>query len=127
MPLNEGAMLSLLRLVLPALFPSWRFFQDVGPSPVVEVYCDRAWVEARPRPDAVGVFGAGLTLVWNSDCAERLYLTSCAERFLAEPSPWLLDQITSLLPEEATAFRIILRHRSGAQIMDDVAIESPQR
>lgn len=118
-------MVSFLALLLPALFPSWRFFQDVGPSPVVEVLINGRWAEARPRPAKLEVGQIALSLLWNRACAERLYLTSCAERFLAEPSDRLLGQIIALLPKEASAFRICLRARFRDEITQEVAFESP--
>ncbi len=84
----------MLQLLLPALIPSWRFFDRVGPAPAVEFALGRVadepaseWHEVHPRPTRVSV-GLMLTRVfWNPRWNEFLYLTSCAERLLDEPSP----------------------------------------
>ena len=49
-------MLHGLKLLLPALIPSWRFFDTIAPSPRIEYallhdpHAAAAWREFRPRP-----------------------------------------------------------------------------
>lgn len=82
-----------LRLLLPAIVPSWRFFDAVTASPRID-YTPLAapgsverWREFRPRP-AILTRGAMLRgLVWNAEWNENLYLVSLAERLLGDPSP----------------------------------------
>lgn len=83
------AILKLLNLLLPALFPSWRFFDVIGPSPRVELCLldnpedDAAvWQECRPRPAQLGLRGRVAGFFWNARWNETLYLTNCAERFI---------------------------------------------
>ena len=83
----------MLRLLLPALIPSWRFFDRVGPSPRVEYAIQAAaddqpprWREVRPRPARVSLPAMLARLAWNPDWNEALYLVSCAERLLEHPS-----------------------------------------
>jgi len=72
---------------LPALLPSWRFFDTIGPSPRIQYALLRSendssqqWYEFRPRSKHVS-FGQMLTrMVWNPNWNESLFLTSCAER-----------------------------------------------
>ncbi|MBX9606187.1 MAG: hypothetical protein K2Y51_08175 [Gammaproteobacteria bacterium] len=76
----------MLGRLLPALMPSWRFFDAIGPSPRV----DYAWVEAdatpttwhefRPRPARVGVAHMFARLFWNPRVNETLYIVRSAER-----------------------------------------------
>jgi hypothetical protein len=82
-----------LRLLLPALVPSWRFFDAVSASPRVEYALladpdDQAdgWQEFRPRP-AVLTLGTMLRrLFWNPEWNESLFLVSCAERLTSATS-----------------------------------------
>jgi hypothetical protein len=83
-------MLHLLSLLLPCLFPSWRFFQEVEASPRVEWRISTndasAWAELRPRPAHLSVWHMFGRLFWNPDCARTLYMVSLAERMAIQPS-----------------------------------------
>ena len=92
----------MLQLLLPALIPSWRFFDRIGPAPRIEfALCQTAddtvddtaddtsvqWQEVRPRPAHVPATSLLARLFWNPRWNECLYLVSCAERLLDDPSP----------------------------------------
>lgn len=97
-------MLTSLRLLLPALVPSWRFFETVQPSPRVEWRVEGGdWRAFRPRPAHVPVWRMALRLFWNPDWNEALYAVSLAERLVAEPTAHA----------EAEMFRLIARQGSG--------------
>ncbi|MCE7797700.1 hypothetical protein LWE61_14210 [Sphingobium sufflavum] len=82
-----------LRLLLPALMPSWRFFDAVTASPRVDYALLAApgeeagpWREFRPRP-AVLTPGVMLRrLLWNPQWNESLFLVSLAERIMRAPT-----------------------------------------
>ena len=83
----------MLRLLLPALIPSWRFFDSIGSSPRLEFALLKTpdnsapeWREFDPRPAQVPLAAMLLRLFWNRHWNESLYLVSCAEKLLAEPS-----------------------------------------
>lgn len=83
------AILKILKLLLPALFPSWRFFDVIGPSPRVELCLldnpegdSEIWRECRPRPARLGFRDRLTGFFWNARWNETLYLTNCAERFI---------------------------------------------
>ena len=83
----------MLQLLLPALIPSWRFFDRIGPAPRVEFavvnsadQSDSEWSEVRPRPVRVSPGAMLGRLFWNPQWNESLYLVSCAERLLDDPS-----------------------------------------
>ena len=85
--------LSLLSALLPALLPSWRFFDRIGPAPHVEyswgaaaVEAGRAWRPLRPEPAHVALGTLLARLLWNPERNEALFLVSCAERLLEDPS-----------------------------------------
>lgn len=90
----------MLRLLLPALIPSWRFFDTIAPSPRIEfALLDREeeaapnWRAFRPHPNRLS-FGAMLRrLFWNPLWNESLFLVTCAERLLEQPSSFRENEI----------------------------------
>ena len=129
-------MLRLLSLLLPALIPSWRFFQTVAPSPRVEYRLIRRgragdWAEDRPRPARVSLWKMLRRMMWNPDWNEQLFIVSCAEHIVEEPNQHAIDEINRriarLLPlEEDTElqFRLVFWHRQEAQLIKEVEFES---
>ena len=115
--------LNTLGLLLPALFPSWRFFKEVGPGPLVEYRllkpAETPWKEVMPRPAKLGLGSMLTRLFWNADWNAYLYLISCSERHLAEPTLHSLDELNASIAawlgsdvEGALQFRILLRTRA---------------
>lgn len=137
------------KLLLPVLFPSWRFFDVIGPSPRVEFSLlpnadDDAgadhrpdWQEFRPRPECLS-FGSMLRrMLWNPRWNESLYLVTCAERMIQNPSEHsgreIRDRIRTELHRIGSAaeegpffrFRLVFMSRLGTEIRRDVIFESP--
>lgn len=89
-----------LRLLLPAILPSWRFFDAVRASPRIDYAllaageeapppgeAGQLWRQFRPRP-AVLTPGAMLRrLVWNPEWNEDLFLVSLSERLMTPTTP----------------------------------------
>ncbi len=87
-------MLHIFKLLLPALIPSWRFFETVAPSPRIEFallenakakseeHADQ-WREFRPRPAYVSPITMMKRMVWNPRWNETLFIVSCAERIIS--------------------------------------------
>lgn len=78
-----------LRLLLPAIVPSWRFFDAVTASPRVDYALLTAsdavagdWQEFRPRPAHLGAPTMLRRLLWNPTWNENLFLVSLAERLM---------------------------------------------
>ena len=103
-------MLQTLKLLLPALLPSWRFFDEIVPSPRIEVaYLSTdtvaqedtsiAWFEFRPRPQQVSLQTMLLRLFWNPDWNENLFLVSCSERLMSDPSEHSETEIARRIQE----------------------------
>jgi hypothetical protein len=93
-------MLRTLSLLLPALVPSWRFFDVIAPSPRIEFRRMRRgedlsqdWQEFRPRPQRLSFATMVGRLFWNPRWNESLYLTGCAERIIDERSTRLTDEV----------------------------------
>jgi hypothetical protein len=83
----------MLQHLLPALIPSWRFFDRIGPAPHLEFQLtaspDRVsaeWGAVHPRRARVPAILMLARLFWNPYGNEALYLVSCAERLIDDPS-----------------------------------------
>lgn len=77
----------MLRLLLPIIFPSWRFFSSIGPSPRIELGFSASagqlpleWQRFRPLPRSLPWWNYLLRLVYNSRWNELLFINTCAER-----------------------------------------------
>ena len=77
----------MFKLILPVIFPSWRFFSSIGPSPRIHYAFlqnendePHEWLEFRPRPVRVSFKEGVCRLFHNSQWNETLYINTCAER-----------------------------------------------
>ena len=77
----------MIRLLLPVIFPSWRFFSSIGPSPRIHIAFlpdehdePNVWQEFRPRPAKVSLKNGLWRLLHNPEWNETLYIITCAER-----------------------------------------------
>lgn len=116
-------MLALLRLLLPALIPSWRFFETVQPSPRVywRAADDAEWAEFRPRPANVPVWVMLVRLVWNPAWNEALYAVSLAERLTAEPTAHVERELFRVIAGQAGSaaqiqFRLVFVTRDTSEV-----------
>ncbi|MGE0860086.1 MAG: hypothetical protein AB7I01_06125 [Gammaproteobacteria bacterium] len=132
----------MLGRLLPALMPSWRFFDAIGPSPRVDyAWADddtlpRGWHEFRPRPTHLGVARMTARLFWNPRCNETLYIVRSAERvvegdtdFPVRELRWRLllahrrgELVTQTAP--ALRFRVRAVYREGEALVDEVVFVS---
>lgn len=125
-------MLRLIQLFLPVLFPSWRFFEAIGPSPRIEVRRDPEgqWSELWPLPPRLLARQYLGRLFFNAEWNRRLYLTSTALRYTVDPDTWVLSElkkgVANRLGEEVEVFefRILFLAREGDQIGAFVEYES---
>lgn len=138
-------MLHILKLYLPALLPSWRFFDVIGPSPRIQ-YCllkvnnesERQWREFRPRPAQVKLARMLWHLLWNPKWNESLFLVSCAERLLERPTEHSENEImkrilkelitdssnTNLKDATHLQFRLLLMQRKQSTLQHKVVFHS---
>ncbi|MAE51733.1 MAG: hypothetical protein CMH27_07970 [Micavibrio sp.] len=129
-----------LKLMLPALVPSWRFFDMIAPSPRIEYRLFDTgetpitdWQEYRPRPRYLSIFAMAKRMVWNPNWNEMLYLVSCSERIMAGEQDHSARQIQYCLRRDvkhqggydALQFRLVFLHREGEEIRKDVGYISP--
>ena len=132
-------MLANAKLLLPALTPSWRFFDSVGPSPRIEFAFlsspheqAAGWRAFRPPPAALSWSEILRRLIWSPERNESLFLTSCAERLLEAPTAHSLREIWRRIAADAPAdappylqFRICVVQREGDELVRGVAYVSP--
>jgi hypothetical protein len=75
----------MLRLILPIFFPSWRFFNSIGPSPRLKVQFDGGdWQEFCPKPATLNPLERLGHLFYNPLGNKTLFIQSCAARLFDE-------------------------------------------
>lgn len=133
-----------LQLLLPALIPSWNFFDVIAPSPRVEYAVTGtadaspdAWREFRPRPARVSPLGMAGRLFWNPRWNESLFLVSCAERLIDNPTAHSEDEIFKRIAADLAggsetaegwlAFRLVFVAREGEAVAREVLFEARPR
>ncbi|MCH2250932.1 MAG: hypothetical protein MK042_14175 [Cognatishimia sp.] len=117
-------------LLMPVLFPSWRFFMTVGPSPRVE-YREKggAWRESHPKPAHLSVGRMAARMFSNHARNTQLYAVALAERLVAAPSDHSRDELMRLVAEAHRAdgqlqFRLVFVMREGEELISEVIYTS---
>lgn len=133
-------MLRTLTLLLPALMPSWRFFDIIAPSPRIEfallTTADETpehWQEFRPRPARLSLATMLKRMLWNPHWNESLFLVSCAERLEEHPTAHSEQEILSRMKRDVRhhpaapylQFRLVFLSRAGTEIQKEVTYLSP--
>lgn len=137
---NE-TMLQTVTLLLPALIPSWRFFDRIAPSPRIEFALLETeqetpgnWQEFRPRPVRLGALDFLRRMVFNPRWNESLFLVSCAERLMQHPTEHSSQEIHKRIEADlkrdkiAAAylqFRLVFVSRDGTQLQKHITYLSP--
>ncbi len=138
-------MLQTLKLFLPALLPSWRFFDVIAPSPRIQFTLlntenenPTKWSEFRPRPEFLPFITMLKRLLWNPQWNESLFMVSCAERLIEHPNRHSEEEILKRIIREykknnlnqgnLTAsylqFRLILIQRQDNQLEQTIVFHS---
>lgn len=134
-------MWSALNLLLPVLFPSWRFFQSIEASPRVQWSLDsvgprEVWHDYNPLPERISFWRMLPRLFWNPHWNERLFLVTCAERIREQPTEHSVREIRRRLwaglgrngAVPATAdtlrFRLVFVQRQGSDLIEEVVFQS---
>ena len=117
-------MLRLAGLLLPALIPSWRFFDEIAPSPRIEVATgDGGWVPLATASPQPGILPAIGRLFWNPDRNEALFLVSLAERVIHDACGHAAGEIMAAARARhpgSTALRIVTIARTEAGLAKTV-------
>lgn len=100
-------LLHTLKLLLPALIPSWNFFDVIAPSPRIQFTLlnegddtSHEWHEFRPRPIHISFIQMLKRMFWNPTWNESLYMLSCAERIIEKYTPHSEDEILQRIIKE---------------------------
>lgn len=129
-------MFQTVRLLLPALIPSWRFFDEITASPRIEVALGddtKVWTEFRPRPQALSIWSILARLVHNPGWNDTLYLVSVSERIAERPNKHSIQGISDRIRAELTKnnsdvtsfkFRIVFVHKEENSIVRQIVFES---
>ncbi len=138
------AVLRVFKLLLPALFPSWRFFDVIAPSPRIKIaFVEKPedqgdlWRPVRPPPARLSSSNLVSRFFWNPHWNETLFMASCAERLIQNPTEHSSREIESRIradlaaevPEEERRpffrFRLVFVSRFEGEIRRDVTFLSP--
>jgi hypothetical protein len=137
-------MFHTLRLLLPALVPSWRFFDTIAASPRIQYAVFDAeqhividWQEFRPRPTHTSLLTLVERLFWNPQWNESLFMMSCAERIMENYTAhsedeiltrignhYLHDQLSRHTTAQQFQFRLLFIERHGANVRQDIRFVS---
>ena len=128
-------MLQTIKLLLPALIPSWRFFSTIAPSPRIEFTLlktaqekPESWQEFRPRPAHLSISCMLKRLFFNARWNESLFLVTLAEGLASNPKEHRSQEILNRIKAElgrgssdlsATPFlqfRLMFVHREGEHL-----------
>jgi len=106
----------MLKLLLPILFPSWRFFSSIGPSPRIhyaflkhEDDHPESWNEFRPKPEKISFKQSMCNLFHNPTWNETLYINTCAERLFESYSEMREREIMRRLLNFISANKIAIK------------------
>lgn len=145
-------MLKTLKLFLPAIIPSWRFFDIIAPSPRIKYRLSNdiknhktQWKDFRPRAD-VPFYKMLIRMFWNAQWNEFLFVVSCAERLIENPTlhseneifkriatdiihsrSQEVDDKVTISPNTYLEFRIQLVHRDNDTLLEEIVFESKKR
>lgn len=137
-------MLRTVQLILPALIPSWNFFDVIAPSPRIEyqLLSDRNdtsdhWQAFRPKPKRLPFIALVRRLFWNPHWNESLFLVSCAERLSQGITPEHSSrEILSRMKRDLNRaghqsgyfrFRLVFIHREGdALTSEEIHVSEPE-
>jgi len=134
----------MFRLLLPALIPSWNFFDVIAASPRIEYARARSasetatdWQAYRPRPRHLSPAAMLGRLFWNARWNESLFVVSCAERLLNAPTAHSEDEIFRRIAADLgeaggdsdgwIRFRIVLVSEEAGVLTREVAFLSEPR
>jgi len=140
-------ILNTLKLLLPALIPSWNFFDVIAPSPRIEFSLLNSdtdtptkWHAFRPRPAQLSFRTMLKRMLWNPFWNETLFMMSCAERIMKNPTQShhseteILNRIINETlktksnkpssPATHLQFRLLTVQRDNEQLVTEINFES---
>jgi hypothetical protein len=119
---------------LPALIPSWRFFDSIAPSPRVEYLLFDpqnenlgSWAEYRPRPERLPVWSMLKRMLYNPIRNETLFIASCAERLIKNEQEYGAHSIAEIFARIEQDIAHGLLKREGQYLQFRLAFISLQK
>lgn len=144
--MTTATVLAPFKLLLPALIPSWNFFDVIAPAPRVEYAllaspgdATGTWREFRPRPAHIPVATMVRRLLWNPRWNQSLFVMGCAERLVEDRTPAhseaeIFKRIAAeLVPQPQDperpwlCFRLVFVSREGQALTEDVMFQPAPR
>jgi hypothetical protein len=134
-----------LKLLIPALVPSWRFFDIIAPSPRIQFTLLKTedeppaeWYEFRPRPAHLSFPQMLGRMLWNPKWNETMFVVSCAERLMDSPTRHSEDEIMKRIIDDVVGetsinswqgetyvqFRLLIVERQGVELQEEVTYYS---
>lgn len=138
----QSRLFRSLKLLLPALIPSWHFFDWIAPSPRIEFSLVDApenpsenWQEFRPRPPKLSPALTLGRLVFNPRGNETLFVVSCAERLVEQGDEYSAEQIFRRIAADLPVnkgkaclrYRLVFVSRKGSEICRETRYRSDTR
>ena len=138
-------VIHFIKLLLPALLPSWNFFDVIVPSPRIQISLLKdqnqpatEWSEFRPRCKELSLPKMFAHMIWNARWNESLFMVSCAERLMEYPTQHSEEEIFKRIIKEITSnktlsdiryvkFRLVFIRREGEKLVEEVQYESSSR
>lgn len=133
-------MLKTIKLILPIFIPSWRFFDEIGPSPRIEFRLLTnpqeeldTWQELIIKPKSLSISSTLRRLFFNSKWNEALFIMTCAEQLVTQPSEQHQEEIWKylrkrLVQEQISAeylqFRLVFVSKHDQELRRDVLFVS---
>jgi len=126
-------MFHILKLLVPALIPSWKFFDIITESPRVEFFVMGAdgkanldWQEFRPRPQHLSISQMIKRLFWNAHWNESMFIIGCAERLLVSPTKHSEDEILKRIISDLEQPDSIVDWQTSSHLQFRVITIAPQ-
>ena len=131
-------LLEPIKLLLPALIPSWNFFDVISHSPRIQYVLlasedenPKTWIEFRPRPQNISLVQAIKRMLWNPKWNESLFLVSCAERLVQNYTKHSENEIFNRIILDVNKsqacylqFRLLFIERQDSKIKEEVLFTS---
>lgn len=128
---------------MPVFIPSWRFFNEIAPSPRVEFSLLKTqnqephnWQEFRPRPNKVSFLENIRRLFFNPEWNETMFVTACAEQQIINPEKSREEEIMWRIKNELKQssenfdqshylqFRLVFVSRQDGELRKDILFKS---
>jgi hypothetical protein len=132
-------VLTTLKLLIPVFIPSWQFFNKIAASPRIEFTMQATaekqtdnWQEFSRRPKQRSLLTIIKSIFYNPQWNESLFMTTCAERLISNPTEQASQEIIKRIKAELELrqvnlsrtpylqFRLVFVSREGNKLQEDI-------